>query len=309
MKNCTIVSAADGNYFWGLLLLTASIRRAKLQCPVHLLVRDLTDAQMASLQALGNVSIEEMDSSNCLNPCTWKASALMGATTEYITWMDADCLVIGDISELLMPRNGEFQIRVRGHQENAMTYHKLYAPGEKAGPLPASVLATWQQDVNEQLEPRLDTAIVTNCFVLHRQHLPFIKKWQQQMEKVMPPQDCGVVNQNQPAYFMTDESVFSSLISFAAAAPPISDFLLNQIPEKHVAHFGVRPKPWNGWAQPTWYAYDEVMETVDYALAHCPMLPELPPSLQRKHRLRSKMGANARQIIPRMKQFVRKIKP
>lgn len=308
MKNCTIVSAADQNYFWGLLLLTASVRNAGLECPVHLLVRDLSEDQIASLKALGDVSIEEMDSGNCRNPTTWKPAALLGAHTEYVTWMDADCLVIGDISKSLKPTNEEFQIRVRDKAENANAYSRLYTPGEVRGPVPASVLATWQQDVDEESVPRLQTAVVANCFVFHRRHLAFIEQWQEQIEKVLPSADGGVVNHDQPAYFMTDESVFSSLLTFGSLAPPIAEFQLNKIPEKHVAHFGVKPKPWEGWAQPTWYTYDAVMDTIDYALKNCPDLPDLPPSLRRSQRLRSKLGATGRNIIPRIKQSLRQLK-
>lgn len=304
MKNCTIVSAADGNYFWGLILLTASVRNAGLTCPVHLLVRDLTQDQIDSLKALGNVSIEEMDPGNLRNPCTWKPVALQGVDTEYVAWMDADCLIIGDISELLLPTNSEFQIRVRDKAENANAYSSLYARGETRGAVPASIQATWQQDLGERTIPRLETTVVTNCFVIHRRHMPFIAKWKMQIEKVLPLADGGVVNHDQKAYFMTDESVFSSLLAFGATAPPIANFQLNDIPEKHVAHFGVRPKPWKGWAQQTWYAYDQVMATIDYALRHCPDLPELPPSLQRKNRLRSRLGAKSRYFIQRAKQFM-----
>jgi lipopolysaccharide biosynthesis glycosyltransferase len=309
MKQCTIVSAADRNYFWGLLLLTASVRNAGLDCPVHLLVRDLSKEQIASLKALGDVSIEEIDPANRRNPCTWKPAALQGADAEYVAWMDADCLVIGDISKLLKPANDAFQIRVRDTAENANTYSKLYAPGEAHGPVPASVQATWQQDIDEETVPRLQTAVVTNCFVLHRRHLPFIEKWNAQIEKIMPQPDAGVVNHDQPAYFMTDESVLSSLLTFGSSVPPIADFQLDKFPEKHVAHFGVKPKPWKGWAQTTWYAYDDVMATIDYALKNCPDLPELPPSLQRKNRLRSALGAKSRHFIQRTKQFVRTLKP
>jgi len=309
MKNCTIVSAADSHYFWGLLLLTASIRNAGLKCPVHLLVRDLSGDQIASLKALGDVSIEEMDAANRRNPCTWKPTALRGVPTEYVTWMDADCLVIGDISQSLKPTNDEFQIRVRDKAENAYAYSQLYAPGETRGPVPASVLATWQQDVNEETAPRLQTTVVTNCFVFHRRHLRFIQQWHQQIEKVLPLADGGVVNHDQPAYFMTDESVFSSLLTFGSSAPPISDFQLDKLSEKHVAHFGVKPKPWEGWAQPTWYAYDAVMDAVDYALQHCPNLPALPPSLQRSQKLRSRIGVISRYFILGIKQFIRKLKP
>ncbi|GAA5484464.1 hypothetical protein [Haloferula sargassicola] len=305
MEQCTIVSAADGNYFWGLLLLTASARKAGLKCPVHLLVRDLSAAQTASLKALGNVSIEEMDPANRRNPCTWKPAALRGAKTDYIAWMDADCAVIGDISELLVPDNDEFQIRVRDAAENARAYSRLYAEGDPRGPVPAGVLETWRRDVADLDEPHLDKAVVTNCLVLHRRHLPFIELWHEQIEKVMPAGDGGVVNRDQPAYFMTDESVFSSLLAFSSLAPPIAEFQLNKIPEKHVAHFGVRPKPWNGWTKPTWYAYDEMMAVVDFAVRHCPELPELPPALRRKNRGRYLLESRGRDIVQRAKQLVR----
>jgi hypothetical protein len=51
------------------------------------------------------------------------------------------------------------------------------------------------------------------------------------------------------------------------------------------------------------------MATIDYALKNCPDLPELPPSLQRKNRLRSALGAKGRHFIQRTKQFVRTLKP
>jgi hypothetical protein len=309
MKNCTIVSAADSNYFWGLILLAASIRNAGLECPIHLLVRDMSKHQIASLQALGDVTIQEMDSANSRNPCTWKPAAFSGANTEYIAWMDADCLVVGDISELLKPSNQEFQIRVRGKEENANAYHNFYALGENKGPIPQSILTTWQKDVGEATSSRLDTAVVTNCFVLHRRHLPFISLWERQIDKVLPVVDGGVCNREQPAYFMTDESVFSSLLAFSASAPPIADFQLDCIPEKHVAHFGVKPKPWDGWAQPTFYAYEDAMAAIDYAQKVCTNLPKLPPSLQRRNRLRYQIVAKARHFYQRVKQAVRAILP
>lgn len=306
MKDCTIVSAADRNYFWGLLLLAASVRRVGLDCPIRLLVRDLTARQTASLQALGAVSIIEMESTNRRNPCTWKPMAMRGADTEYVAWMDADCLVVGDIGGLLRPSNHEFQIRVRELDENARTYAQLYARGEERGPVPESVLSVWRRDVRGVDEPRLKTAVVTNCFVLHRRHLPFIDLWERQIDQVMPSGDGGVVNHEQPAYFMTDESVFSSLLAFSPEAPPIAPFALNKIPERHVAHFGVKPKPWDGWAQPTLYAYDEAMAAIDHARKVCPELPDLPPSLRRENRLRYIAAAKVRHLIQRAKQLVKR---
>src|SRR5262249_17880797 len=145
--------------------------------------------------------------------------------SDYVAWFDNDCIVIGNIEPYLRPLNGEFQIRLRRPRENAAVFRNHYAPGESHGPVPSSVLAEWRKDVDERREPRIFTKCVANCFVLHRRHRAFLERWRQQNDLIFPSdRPVGVVDHANRAYFMTDESVLSSLLTFAHETPPMSDF-------------------------------------------------------------------------------------
>ena len=67
-------------------------------------------------------------------------------------------------------------------------------------------------------------------FCIHRRHLDFIREWRDQIAKVLPAGDTGVVDSSLYAYFMSDESVLSSLLVFSRSAPPLSTFRLNRDP-------------------------------------------------------------------------------
>ena len=280
----TIVTACDRNFIWGAYLLAASAARFVPTVPLHLLHAGFTADDLALFRQFPNVRLLPLSDTNRRNVCNRKAEAMLSADTEFIAWLDADCLIIGDITELFIPLNGEFQIQLRERSENAQVWRHHYAPGEPRGGLPREVLASWRQDVGQLDQPQIDTTCVTNVLVIHRRHLDFIREWQAQIAKVLPATFTSVVDKSRPEYFMTDESVFTSLLAFARGAPPISAMRTNREPARHIAHFGSNPKPWKGWRLGVWYCHRHVLDLLDWARAQGHRLPPVPWSLRRSSR-------------------------
>ena len=299
MKSITIVSACDRNFLWGAYLLAASSARFLPETPVHILQTGFTEADSALLKQFPTVRVLPLPDNDPRNVANRKSEALLSADTEFIAWLDADCMVIGDVSRHLIPKNGEFQIRMRAPAENAWVWRNHYAPGEPRGGLPKSVLEQWRADLGQPGNPRVDSACVTNCFVLHKRHLDFVRQWKSQIAKVIPPTHAGVVDNRNPAYFMTDESVMTSLLAFSNIAPTPGEFLLDRDAKAHVAHFGANPKPWIQWRLRLWYCHPHVMSLLDWARAFGHKTPSLPPSFERRNRLPSYCRALTNEAVAR----------
>jgi hypothetical protein len=301
MKNVTVVSACDRNFLWGAWLLGASCARFLPENPVHLLQTGFTDADRKLIEQFPTVKLLTLGDNDPRSVANRKSESLLSADTEYVAWLDADCMVIGDVSELLVPANGEFQIRLRPPAENAWVWRNHYAPGEPRGGLPRSVQAQWRQDVGQRAEPACQTTCVTNAFVLHRRHLDFVRQWKEQIARVIPARHAGVVDHTiNPAYFMVDESVMSSLLSFSNIAPPVSEFRLDHDPARHVAHFGANPKPWVQWRLRLWYCYPHILDLIDWARANHYQTPPIPSSFAKQNRSAAylkALGSEARSRI------------
>jgi hypothetical protein len=280
----TIVTACDRNFLWGAYLLAASAARFVPSVAVHLLYTGFAEDDLALFRQFPNVRLLPLSDENRRNVCNRKAEAMLSADSEFIAWLDADCMIIGDITELFIPLNGEFQIQLRDRQENAQVWRHHYAPGEPRGGLPREVLERWRADVGQLNQPRLDTTCVTNVIIIHRDRLDFIREWQRQIDRLFPPNDTGVVDKSRPEYFMTDESVFTSLLAFSRLAPPISEPRINREPARHIAHFGANPKPWKGWRLGVWYCNRPLLDLLDWARAQGHRLPPVPWSLRRRSR-------------------------
>jgi len=277
----TIVTACDRNYLWGAFLLAASATRNIPNVPLHLLQTGFTPEDIALFTQFPQVKVIELSEADRRNVSNRKSEAMLTAETEFIAWLDADCMIIGDVERMLVPENGEFQIRLREPAENAWVWSRHYQPDDRKGSIPSSVLGQWRKDVAQLDAPRLDTTCVANTFIIHQRHLDFIRQWREQIAKVLPASDTGLVDRRSPAYFMIDESVLSSLLVFSEIAPPISPFRLNREPKAHVAHFGASPKPWQRWRKQFWYCHRPVIELIDWLRAHGKSLPPVPWAFQR----------------------------
>ncbi len=303
-SNVTIVTACDKNYLWGAFLLAASAARNIPNVPVNVVQIGFTEQDKTYFTQFQYCSVLSLSADDPRNVANRKAEALATGESEYVAWLDADCMVIGDIEAMLTPENGEFQIRLRGEAENAQVWCNHYAAGESRQGVPQAVLAQWQTDVGQLDTPAHNTACVTNAFVLHRRHLDFIHQWRTQIAKVIPPANTGVVDRSSRPYFMIDESVLSSLLAFSNIAPPVAPFLLNRDPKAHVAHFGVNPKPWIRWRKQFWPYHKDVMALIDWLEANGHAIPPIPWSFRRSSTLAAWALAQVDAIYSTARTFV-----
>lgn len=277
MKNNTVVIASDMNYVWGAFLLVASMRRCGMDEPVLVYASKFTDAAKAALNGLGGVTIIDAPEKRRSQTCT-KPEAMLLADTDYMTWVDCDGFFTGNCSDLLIPDTpGEFHIRIRGKAENALVYPGL------GGNIPQDILDQWQKDVGERKEPRLLTSCSPGVVSIEKGNRAFLERWRDQMYRVIPEGDTGVTDYRSKAYFHTDESVLTSLLSFMENPPPVTaTYHMDKDPKRLYVHFGYNPKPWNGWAPQSLRHFDGYMEVIDYVLDNNLKMPGALPFFLRK---------------------------
>lgn len=266
MKNNTIVIACNANYFWGAFMFIASLRKCGMDEPVLVFETGFTKKDRAALAKFGGVEFVSAGKSGKNMTCR-KPEAMLHADTEYITWCDCDAFFEGSCSEWLPPVDpGQIHARLRGEADNGATFANagLYAPGERPGPIPRVMLDTWQRDVGELAASRLP-ACVSACFLsVHRSQRHFLERWRDQIEKVLPDADRGVVDAATRAYFQLDESVLNSLLCFMRDAPEVGPFMLDRVIGRRYVHFVTYPKPWQWWNSASTRAHAQMMEIVDW---------------------------------------------
>jgi lipopolysaccharide biosynthesis glycosyltransferase len=300
----TIVSACDSNYFWGAFLLACSIQYNKLDTYFHLLGYKLENSEREVLSQFESCQVISVTEEISRSLCTVKPLAIKSATTDFVTWLDADCLVKGDISEKLAPNDEKFYIRFRELRENASVYLRRYQKISEFGFVAQSVLDIWKKDVAERNNPRFSTTVLTNCFTFHKKNLSFIENWEKQMEKVIPASVNSVYQSNSTGYFMTDESVLNSLFLFASTIPEIGLYPYDNDDDGFIIHFGVTPKPWQQWTIRHFQYFDYVIELLDWAARNGMNLPELPSSFQKKNRQYYLFKAYITSFYPEIKTVI-----
>ncbi len=287
----TVVTACDHNFVWGAVLLGLSLRYYGMDCCYHVLGYDLPESDIRILESIPNTKVFSTQKSSSRSVCTQKPMAVATADTEFIIWMDADCIVTGNVDKYLVCPEGKFQIRFRSREENASVYRNHYCAGDKWGDIPMAVLEQWQKDVDDLTEPMISTVSQTNCIVMTRQHVPFIDLWKTQMFKVIPETTKGVYAKDSIAYSMTDESTINSLFAFSSRAPETTEYLLDKDETAYCAHFGLMPKPWQHFTLPTYRYYDQIQKFIQHARDNGIKLPPLPDSFDPKYRSREYLRA------------------
>jgi hypothetical protein len=275
MHHNTIVTSCNSAYFWGAYLLIASIKFNHGKDPIHVLASGLSTNQIQHLAQFENVKI--IETSN-LSPHLEKPKAIMSATTEYITWVDADCLFMGHLDKLLLPLNQSFQIRFRESLENGYVFKRHYQYDDRLGDIPKRIMNIWQNDVNERHQPRYTTQCVSNFLSMHCSHMPFIARWEAQLKKVNI-KSTHPIDRHSKAYFMTDESVLSSLFTYASDTPRVSEYQLNKDPNNFLMHFGQSGKPWYRWREAHLGYYNYIIKLLDWLNRECYIVPTPPRSL------------------------------
>ncbi len=291
MKNNTIVTIANQNYFWGALLLVASVRQAGMDEPIHIFQSGFTAEMKNQLAALGDVTIFEADSKGRSLTCL-KPEAMLSANTDYITWVDSDGYFNGNVSELMIPSAPDkVHLRLRSAADNKSTFESLnlYAPDDVPGNIPQHILQVWQQDVHKlagtvNSTPKNATCAVACILAFHKNSRPFLEAWKQQMATVLPQKNVGVVDKHLSAYRQLDESVLNSLLCFWPQAPLAEDYRLDKNRAKLFLHVVGIPKPWEWWSKATYKKYYvEIMRLVDWIKEQ--NLPDLkiPRAFNRKY--------------------------
>ncbi|MBS2023916.1 MAG: hypothetical protein JST92_16045 [Deltaproteobacteria bacterium] len=279
----TLCTACDGGYFWGAFLLVSSLRRHGVRAPVHVLGKDFSAEQVALLEQFPGVRLPPLPP-NERSLTTSKPAALLTAETTWAAWIDADCIVTGDVTPLLAPVDGDAQIRVRGPEELRAVYRKAYLAGEPQRGVPLHIAAQWKRDVGGVEAPRLESTCVANVIVLRRAHEEFIREWHAQIDRLLAPKLQALVDTSNAAYHMADESVLSALMMWSARAPKLSSrFRLDQLDGPHVAHFSGVPKPWQRWRLRSLRWHEDVLDVLDWCKAQGLRTPPLPKTFLRRY--------------------------
>ena len=132
--NTTVVTAGDSAYAWGALMLVASMRRNAMAHPVVVGAMEWSKIQKARMRALGDVVFHDIAKTRQCLAC--QKPRLMGCDevkTDWVCWVDADGLFVGDCSEWLS-----------GDDEDEMRIKRCNPPPPDFTP---ETLLTWQRDV------------------------------------------------------------------------------------------------------------------------------------------------------------------
>ncbi|MBI2424132.1 MAG: hypothetical protein HYV27_14975 [Candidatus Hydrogenedentes bacterium] len=298
-----IVSAANRRYFLGAYLLAASLRRAGMEEPLHLLAHGFRSEETAALEAFKAVKVHAASAlDNVLNqlPLAKTAALLNAPQAQHLTWIDSDCMVTGDISALLTSQARALMIRVRGPKENRLRFRNLHA---KSDAIPEDVLKIWRNDVGERSQPAIDSTAVTNVITFHADHVPFIHRWKDQIARIVE-KHRGSSKQHRIAYQfssgtgISDELIFNSLLAYSGLAPPIGSYPLDRDPGAMLIHFGLQPKPWQRWSPQTIRHFGLITETIDWARdAGYPLPAGLPWHFDSARERRARLQARITPVL------------
>jgi len=256
--NTTVVTAGDRAYAWGALMLVASMRRNGMEHPVVVGAMDWSEEQKRRICSLGNVSIYEIEKTRQCLAC--QKPRLMGCDavkTDWVCWVDADGLFVGDCSEWLA-----------GDDVDEMRIKRCDPPPPDFTP---ETLSTWQRDVKRFWGKALDasrysTRVQSGVILLHRKWCPFLNRWDEQINNVLPP-DVEIIMKKGSAYYQTDESVLGSLLCFDIDAPKVSEqykFDGRVDRSRYYLHFGYNPKPWQMWNTYASCWREDAYSTIDW---------------------------------------------
>ncbi len=271
-RELTIVTACDQNYAWGAFLLCASLRYYGVTHPIRVLARSFSPSQISWVEQFEDVKVIETADDSAMQ--LLKPRAILQADSPLVCWMDADCIVTGDVSPMLQIPENTLCLRMRDSGENRYRFGEFYAADESDG-IPQEILDRWKQDVGESSSPRFSTACVTNCIIVDQQQMPFMEKWAQQIEKVCNSQ-TAVQDRSNHYYSLSDEDVLASLLCYSETSPELVDYPLNRDPDCHLVHFIGRPKPWQRWTLTSLQYRKALLEILDWVASQSYELGPMP---------------------------------
>lgn len=309
----TIVTIGDINYLWGIFMLIASARKAGMDEPFLVGVKDFTPRAERVLTQLGNVTTVSLDgvkrSLTCLKP-----HVMLMAQTEYVTWADSDAFFTGNVSQLLPPDSPEeIHFRLRSPAEMPAAFRGR-EPGKGASMIPDDIAEIWKRDIAEIAgsaapDPRYATT-GSGCFcaLSLQRHRRFIEIWDELQTKVLPDRNVGVVDTSLKFYHQLDESTLNACLNFVTDAPRVQEvFKMDKDRKRLFVHFIARPKPWQGWTRRAFRFFDEYVAVANWALAQNWVMPgQLPECLKMENKRRMKLLIPWMTLKPKMKNLLRK---
>lgn len=307
----TFVTITDKTYLVVVFLLLLSIKYHRIKAGINVLCVGLTDEQKRYFTQLDNVRTFDGDPANTRNPATRKAEAILTAENDgvsYVTLLDGDGLVTGDITPYLSPGEG-FSSRMKSPAEEERNFYTHYEAGEARGGIPRKVLEVWRTDVGECDEPKLANTVTSGNLTIHRSCFDFMRKWHDQMMRVLPLDDPGMpYHIGNFAYPQMDESVLNSLLAFAEDAPVVLPGKLDVDPNAYVAHLGpAKPRPWKLLRYEKLKYFNLIVDLVDWAKEQGYDVPPLPWTFQRRNRVIVFGAAYIHLVYERLKDVARKI--
>ena len=285
------VTITDPNFFIAIFTLLLSLKYHKVRAKAHVLSVGLGDREKELLRQFDGTQVVEADPTNPRGPACRKGEAILAAAdltpeATHITLLDGDTLATGDITDYLCPEGETLFARWKTREEDGKIFASRYDPGEPHGKIPRRILETWQKDVGEREVSKIENTVCGGNLTVHRKVLPFIRRWQVQMDKVLPASTKGAHDFASHAYFQVDESVLNSLMAFAHDAPSVLPAKLNIDPKAYVAHLGPNnPKPWKLWRPEKLRYYPQVARFFAWAKKEGYDLPTVPWTFQGRNKL------------------------
>lgn len=286
-SKATVVTITDQKYVLPVYILVGSLRYHGVACHIDVLGVDLTDSQIRLLEQFTDTKVHKADPNNRGNASTRKAEAILCGSargSDFITLLDGDSIATGDITQWLNPPEPGILTRRKTPDEDTAVFRDRYGPDESVGRVPRTILDRWREDVGERETPAVQNTVIGGNLTVHRDYLNFVRKWQDQMKKVLPDHDTGVAYDfGSHAYHQMDESVLNALLAFAFDAPPEREYLFNKDASAYVAHLGPgKPRFWNLWRLEKIRYHSQVLKILRWAKNCGYDLPKLPWTLKRR---------------------------
>jgi hypothetical protein len=296
----TVVTACDNRYFWGVFMLVSSLRLNGVRSRINVVGRQFGQDQKRAIMQFEGVSYIESPASTIFAQADKPEALRTGFGTDYVTWIDADCIAQGDISDLLLPAVPDtLMIRFRSRQENRLRFGNR----NQLGDIPEDVRAQWCEDVAERVDSRIETTVVTNAFTLPSRCATFVARWETQICKLVEKYRAAwpLAYRHSSGRGLSDELVLNSLLAFAEDVPVTSTFQLDKRKDAFLVHLSLTPKPWERWTVRTLKHYDRVLALLEQCRREGIAIPGLPPWPLRRHwRWLARTDARFRNIAERL---------
>jgi hypothetical protein len=311
MKN-TIVTIADRNFVLPVFILILSLKYYQVKAKINILGVGLSDKEKQFFKQFEGVKVFDADLSNKRNPTTRKGEAILTAEndgSEYITLLDGDCIVTGDITLYLTLEDKALYVRFKSKKEDGMVFSSRYDKDDELGTIPKKILEIWKKDVGENNNPSISNTVTGGNLIVHHTYLNFIRKWHNQIMKVVPNKHQTKAHDHSSfAYSQLDESVLNSLLAFAKDVPPLKRHLLDKDPNAYIAHLGPsNPKFWVLWPKNKLEYFNKVMFFIDWAKKKGYKIPNLSWSLKKRNKPFIYVAAYGYKLLQFLRNFLKNL--